>query len=82
MFVLIIHKSQLIRMMIYLKLHDLLTITTHHTVILIKFAFNENHNHYYYHVFFKNMFNFYFIWSYFIEYLYLYITNPSITVIN
>ena len=31
--------------MIYLKLHDLLTITTHDIVILIKYAFNENHNH-------------------------------------
>ena len=42
----------------YLKLHDLLTITTHNMVILIKSAFKENHNHYYYHVFFKNMFEF------------------------
>ena len=42
-------------MMIYLKLHDLLTITTHNILILIKYAFKEDHNHYYYHLFFKKI---------------------------
>ena len=32
------------------------TITMHNVIMLIKFAYNENHNHSYYKLFFKKLF--------------------------